>query len=65
MGWLGRLFGRSDVRDADTDRCNECGMAGGRHTAWCPLAEAERKEPPGGGPRASSTRGEGGTEAPA
>lgn len=47
MGLLGRLFGKSDGRDTAADRCNECGMTGGRHTEWCPaVAEDGDQERP-------------------
>ena len=47
MGILGRLFGASDSGDGtDVGRCNDCGMAGGRHTDWCPTAREERASTP-------------------
>lgn len=43
MGLIGKLFGGSDESTDAADRCNECGMTGGRHTDWCPDV-AERGE---------------------
>lgn len=46
MGLLGGLFGGSkDRRPTATDRCMECGMAGGAHTDWCPAAAEDAVDP--------------------
>lgn len=60
MGLLGRLFGKSEEKDAAVDRCNDCGMAGGRHTDWCPLATEQREDDRDDRPRETS----GGAAAP-
>lgn len=64
FGWLGK----KDEGDAQ-DRCNECGMVGGRHTEWCPIQAEEEAEVPSGAGRHESSgsgrpMGSGGEEHP-
>lgn len=59
MGLLGRLFGKSDEKDTAADRCNECGMEGGRHTEWCPLVAAEPQDDRDDRPRETAGGGGG------
>lgn len=44
MGLFGSLFGKSKMRQEGEPRCNECGMTGGRHTAWCPATAPQDDE---------------------
>jgi hypothetical protein len=47
MGFLDGLFGRShDRKPVATDRCMDCGTAGGGHTEWCPSAEVTARPAP-------------------
>lgn len=43
MGLFGRFSRKSGDREGEgAHRCMECGMTGGEHTDWCPIAsEAE------------------------
>lgn len=54
MGIFGSLFGKSGKDDDQADRCNDCGMAGGRHTDWCPTAEGARESVPADAPAEGS-----------
>jgi hypothetical protein len=39
MGLFGRFFRKSGDREREgAHRCMECGMTGGEHTDWCPVA---------------------------
>lgn len=39
MGLFGRFFGKERKGKGEGGpRCMECGMTGGEHTDWCPLA---------------------------
>lgn len=61
MGLFGRLFGKSDRRDATVARCNECGMTGDRHTDWCPAAAEAPRDAAAGRPATDgATHGAGG-----
>lgn len=52
MGLFARFFGRErDGRGEGGPRCMECGMTGGEHTDWCPLAAQPE---PGAAPETTS-----------
>lgn len=55
------LFGLFEKREPEAkDRCNECGMTGGRHTDWCPAATTDSDDverPPSGASPPEATEG--------
>jgi len=45
MGLFGRFFGKErDGKAEGGPRCMECGMTGGEHTDWCPIASTHEPD---------------------
>ena len=55
MGLFRRFFRKSGDPDREgAHRCMECGMTGGEHTDWCPVASEDVDVVPGTVPERGS-----------
>jgi hypothetical protein len=65
MGLFGRVFRKSDDRKGEgAHRCMECGMTGGEHTDWCPVASEKDVDAMTGTAPEREPEDEGRTESP-